>query len=142
MNLKDTVFCEDLLKEHSYRVTPGRMALLLFLKHAKKPLSAGDIQKQLSHPMNKVTLYRALEDFSQSKIVAKISLRDSVTYYEFIHAGHHHHHIVCEQCGKLEDIESCDAVSLQKEILKHSKNFKSINSHSLEFFGICKGCTA
>jgi len=52
----------------------------------------------------------------------------------------HHHHIVCEQCGALEDIENCNQVSLQKEILKHSKSFKVINSHSLEFFGICKNC--
>lgn len=141
MKSKDVIFCEALLKEHLYRITPGRMALLLFLKHAKKPLSAGDIQKQLDHSMDKVTLYRALEDFAQSKIVAKISLRDAATYYEFIHPDHHHHHIVCEQCGKLEDIESCDPISIQKEILKHSKSFRIINSHSLEFFGICKDCS-
>ncbi len=140
MKSKDVLTCEELLKEHTYRVTPGRVALLLFLKHAKKPLSVGDIQKQINHEIDKVTLYRALEDFAQSKIVAKISLRDTATYYEFIHANHHHHHIVCEQCGNMEDIESCNQGSLQKEILKHSKSFKIINSHSLEFFGICKDC--
>jgi Fe2+ or Zn2+ uptake regulation protein len=141
MKSKDILVCEALLKEHTYRVTPGRMALLLFLRRTKKPLSVGDIQKQLDYRIDKVTLYRALEDFARSKIVAKISLRDTTTYYEFIHANHHHHHIVCEQCGKIEDVESCDARSLQKEILKHSKSFKVINSHSLEFFGICKDCS-
>lgn len=140
MKSKDIIFCEDLLKKHLYRVTPGRVVLLIFLRHAKKPLTVGDIQKQLDFAMNKVTLYRALEDFTQSKVIAKISLRNVATYYEFIHADHHHHHIVCEQCGALEDIENCNQVSLQKEILKHSKRFKVINSHSLEFFGICKNC--
>lgn len=140
MKLVDDIFCEELLRKNLYRVTPGRLALLLFLKHARKPLAAGDIQKQLDHRMDKVTLYRALEDFTQSKIIAKISLRGIATYYEFIHADHHHHHIVCEQCGKLEDIENCNQTSLQKEVLRHSKNFKVINSHSLEFFGICKNC--
>lgn len=140
MKSKDVIFCETILKEHSYRVTPGRVGLLLFLKRAKKPLSVGDIQTQLDYQIDKVTLYRALEDFVQSKIVAKISLRDTATYYEFVHDDHHHHHIVCERCGKIEDIESCDADSLQKEILKHSKSFKVINSHSLEFFGVCKEC--
>ncbi len=121
-------------------MTPGRVALLLFLKHKEKPLSVPDIQKQMPYSMDKVTLYRALEDFAQSKIVAKISLRDAATYYEFIHANHHHHHVVCEKCGKIEDIESCNQDSLQKEILKSAKSFKIINSHSLEFFGICKEC--
>lgn len=140
MKSQDSIFCEELLKEHNYRVTGGRMALLVFLRHAKKPLSVGDIQKQLDYQIDKVTLYRALEDFARSKIVAKISLRDAATYYEFIHANHHHHHIVCEKCGKIEDIESCNQDSLQKEILKSAKSFKIINSHSLEFFGICKEC--
>jgi Fur family ferric uptake transcriptional regulator len=91
--------------------------------------------------MDKVTLYRALEDFSKSKIVAKINLQDVAVYYEFLHTDHHHHHIVCEKCGKLEDIEHCSPLVLEKEILKHSKSFSSIASHSLEFFGVCKACS-
>lgn len=140
MKTQEVLACEELLKKHTYRVTEGRMALLLFLRRAKKPLSVGEIHKQLAYTIDKVTLYRALEDFVQSKIVAKISLRDAATYYEFIHTNHHHHHVVCEKCGKIEDIESCNQDSLQKEILKSTKSFKVINSHSLEFFGICKNC--
>lgn len=140
MKSKDTLACEALLQEHGYRLTPGRVALLMFLKSSKKPLSARDIQKQLTHTMDKVTLYRALEDFATSKIVAKINLQDTATYYEFLHEDHHHHHIVCEKCGRIEDIENCNQTNLQKEVLKHSKSFTAINSHSLEFFGICKAC--
>ena len=140
MKTKDTLICEELLQEHKYRLTSGRIALLIFLKKLKKPLSATEIQKEMSYTMDKVTLYRALEDFSKSKIVAKINLHNTVTYYEFVHENHHHHHIVCEQCGKLEDIENCNQTNIQKEILKYSKSFKIINSHSLEFFGVCKEC--
>lgn len=140
MKSKDILACEALLQQHGYRLTPGRIALLMFLKKSVKPLSAGDIQKQLAHKMDKVTLYRALEDFATSKIVAKINLQDTATYYEFLHEDHHHHHIVCEKCGKIEDIKSCNQANLQKEILKHSKSFTTINSHSLEFFGVCRTC--
>jgi len=142
MKTKDVLLAEQLLQEHGFRLTPGRIAILLFLKKSKQPLSAIEIQNGMIHKVDKVTLYRALEDFSQSRIVAKINLQGSATYYEFIRADHHHHHIVCEQCGKLEDIENCNQTNIQKEILKYSKSFKIVNSHSLEFFGICKACCA
>lgn len=141
MKSKDIFACEALLQEHGYRLTPGRIALLMFLKLAKKPLTVGEIQKQLTHKIDKVTLYRALEDFTKSKIVGKINLQDTATYYEFLNKDHHHHHIVCEKCGKIEDIENCNQTNLQKEIMKHSKSFTTVNFHSLEFFGVCKACT-
>ena len=140
MKSKDILACEELLQENGYRITKGRVELLIFLRHVKNPLSAGDIQKQINYKMDKVTLYRALEDFATSKIVVRVNLQGASTYYEFLHEDHHHHHIICEKCGKIEDIENCNQTSLQKEILKHSKSFTIINSHSLEFFGICKSC--
>lgn len=140
MKSKDVLVFEELLQKRGYRITPKRVSLLIFLSRSKKPLSAREIQKQLVHRMDKVTLYRALEDFVISKIIAKINLQDTATYYEFIHEDHHHHHIVCEKCGKIEDIENCNKTNLQKEVLKHSKSFTAINSHSLEFFGVCKAC--
>lgn len=140
MASKDIILFEKLLREHGYRITPARIALLTFLSHSKKPLSAGEIQKQMNYTMDKVTLYRALEDFATSKIIGRVNLQDAAMYYEFLHEDYHHHHIVCEKCGKIEDIENCNQSNLQKEILKHSDSFASINSHSLEFFGICKTC--
>lgn len=142
MKSKDVLTCEALLQGHGYRLTPGRIALLVFLKSKKVPLTASDIQNQINHKLDKVTLYRALEDFVTSKIIAKVNLNNQASYYEFIHHDHHHHHhIVCEKCGKIEDIEHCNQTNLQKEILKHSKSFTTINYHSLEFFGICKACS-
>ena len=129
-----------MLQENGYRITKGRVELLMFLKQNKNPLSAGDIQKQMNYKMDKVTLYRALEDFATSKIVVRVNLQGASTYYEFLHKDHHHHHIVCEKCGKIEDIKNCNQSNLQKEVLKHSKSFNTVNSHSLEFFGICKLC--
>lgn len=141
MKHTDVSVCENLLEEHGYRITKGRVALLSFLMHRNMPLSVGDIQKEINYTIDKVTLYRALEDFSSSKIVAKINLHNSATYYEFLHKDHHHHHIICEQCGKIEDIENCNQTNLQKEVIKSSKHFNAISSHSLEFFGTCKTCS-
>lgn len=131
--------CEELLVRHKYRITKGRVSLLTHLKNTKKPLTVKEIRKSLA--IDKVTLYRALEDFVASRIVAKINLYNDVAHYEFIHTGHHHHHVVCEQCGTIEDIELCEQKNLEKSVLKESKRFSIVTSHALEFFGICKSCT-
>lgn len=131
---------ETILRTHGYRVTEGRVSLLSFLAKAKSPLTVSQILKGLHGTLDKVTLYRALVDFSHKKIITKVNLQDTLTRYEFLHANHHHHHIICERCGKIEDIEHCEQPHLEKSILKHSKTFSAITSHSLEFFGICKKC--
>lgn len=140
MKTKDILIWEELLRGKGYRVTTKRILLLVALSRSKKPLTVGELQKETGHCMDKVTLYRALEDFATSKIVVRVNLNDSAAYYELLHKDHHHHHIVCEKCGKIEDIKHCKQTNLQKETLKHSKNFSIINSHSLEFFGLCKSC--
>lgn len=141
MATKDLEVDKQLLKEHGYRVTEGRLHLLSVLRSTHTPRTANELYKHLHTKIDKVTLYRALEDFAQSKIVTKVNLVEGVMHYEFLHKDHHHHHIVCEVCGKIEDIESCDQTSLLKETLSHSKQFKVINSHALEFFGVCISCS-
>lgn len=141
MKSNSTLAIEELLKQHGFRLTLGRIALITFLKDVKKPISAREMQLGMKYKMDKVTLYRALEDFSKAKIIAKINLQDTATYYEFMHKHHHHHHIVCEGCGTIEDIRNCNQSDLEKEVLASSKRFTTINSHSLEFFGTCKACS-
>lgn len=141
MKSTDVFYFEEILRDHGYRVTGRRVRLLMFLSNSKTPLSAANIQKELDHNMDKVTLYRALEDFVKSKIIGKVNLQGTATYYEFLHKDHHHHHIICEKCGKIEDIENCNQVNMIKETLKHSKLFSTIHSHSLEFFGVCNTCS-
>ncbi len=139
-NMKSSLTFEKKLRDHGFRATPGRVALLTFLSTAKKPLTASEIQNQLPYTIDKVTLYRALEDFVTAKFVTRVHLHNSSTYYELIRDNHHHHHIICEKCGKIEDIKDCAQTSIEGGIAKRSKHFSSIHTHSLEFFGICKKC--
>lgn len=119
-------------------MTEGRVDILVTLKSFHKPLTALQLHEKVS--CDKVTLYRALEDFAQKGIVKKITLQGRALYYEFAHEDHHHHHIVCTDCGSIEDIEACNETSLQSTVLARSQSFVSIASHSLEFFGLCKMC--
>jgi Fur family ferric uptake transcriptional regulator len=111
--------------------------VLCALKH--KPQSVLEILsllKQKKTSIDKVTVYRILTSFAALGVVREIFLGDRETRYELV-SDEHHHHLVCEECGSIEDVELSEE-TLLKEVAKQSK-FK-IKSHSLEFFGTCKRC--
>ena len=51
----------------------------------------------------------------------------------------HHHHIICIDCDKVEDIVLEKYLDSQEQKIMRQKKFKTI-SHSLEFFGLCAEC--
>ena len=129
-----------LLRQYGFRATPGRIDLLQALKTAGKPLSIAAVAKKLKKKMDYASVYRALEALTDSGLVRRMSLGHAHTHYELTAGITHHHHIVCESCSHIEDIEDCDTTRIEKKTLKQSRDFSSIEFHSLEFFGLCKKC--
>lgn len=128
-----------LLKSAGLKATHGRMELLDVLARIDEPLSVIKIQKRLGNSLNEVTLYRALEAFAAAGLVRRVDLNHDHAHYELAVGREHHDHAVCTNCGLVEDIEGCGLVPLEKKALAQSK-FKSIYSHNLEFFGLCRSC--
>lgn len=124
------------LKAGKLKITPIRVKLLDALEHAKKPLRVKDVIKIVKSDI--VTVYRNLENLMKLGLVARVFLDQKEAYFEL--ASHkHHHHAICENCGRVEDIRDLIHNKLDKAALKQS-GFASVNRHSLEFFGICKQC--
>ena len=121
------------LKEHKLKATKSRLALLEVLNKNETPLTAEEIHQKLSS--DQATVYRALKEFQEADIVRQIDFQHGHAHYELVRPQDHHHHVICKKCEKVEDIQE-----LQLTIPK-LKNFKIIN-HSLEFYGICKTCSA
>lgn len=122
------------------KATPARLAILEVLEHAKTPLSAEEIRKAL--PGNKsdlVTVYRNLELLKNSGWVIAVNLGHQAAYYELADLKHHHH-LVCENCGRIAEMDNCEARILSKESLK-TKGFARVLRHSLEYFGVCNQCS-
>ena len=133
----------ELLRSHGLKATPQRLQVLGLLVNSKKPVSIVELQKKSANAdqsMDSVTLYRSLEALVEKMLVRPVDLRHGHTDYELIRAGKHHHHIVCEKCGAIEDFEWCPEIELKKNILTNTSNFATLNDHSLEFFGVCKKC--
>lgn len=130
----------QLLRNLALKVTQGRIAILELLDREKKPLSILQISKGLKGNIDQTTIYRTLESLVIAGVVEKINLQNSHTSYELTIGHSHHHHLVCNRCGKTEDIANCDSENFQKLALKKSKEFSVIKNHSLEYFGVCRTC--
>ncbi len=129
---------KELLKLRNLKATPGRMELLRVLDASPTPLSITDMQHELKKlKLDQATFYRMVNDLKEASVIREVHLEHNHAHYEL--GGDHHHHAICEQCGKIVDLSSCNIAGLETEVLKKAK-FKSINRHSLEFFGLCNAC--
>lgn len=130
------------LREAGFRATGSRVELLSLLAKIGTPLSVQKIAELWKgKPPDITTLYRSLTDLSSAGIVRRIDLNTGIAHFEYTPNRPHHHHIVCRMCGKIEELTHCAIGGLEKKILKESAHFKSIHTHSLEFFGQCTACT-
>lgn len=129
----------ETMKKFGLKVTVPRTSVLDVFQSSKKPLSADDVIGKLENQdINDVTVYRTLSLFERLGILRKIDLRKTSVFYEL--TDYHHHHIICEECGDLEDFEICIDKNTMHKIKDQSQKFKIISDHSLEFFGICNQC--
>lgn len=131
----------ETLRKAGFRATAGKIAILKVLSGMSEPLSVSGILKQLKGKVDTVTVYRAVEDLSRAGLVRRVDLGHQHAHYEVVDPkGRHHHHLVCRLCGAVEDVENCDPAHLEGSVIKKSKRFASIETHTMEFFGFCRQC--
>ena len=126
---------------HKLKATKPRLELFELLSKEKEPLSAANIYKKIGAKGTRATIFRTLEQFCKTGLAVKIQnpLEDH-SLYEINCGRPHHHHATCTLCGDTEDVSGCDPKDLDASACAHLKKFKSIQSHSLEFFGLCRTC--
>lgn len=128
-----------LLHQAGFRATPGRLAVLDLLAKTQKPLSIKNIRSRLKRgDLDQATLYRMVSALEKARVLGAVDFRHGHAHYELA-AREHHHHLICERCGKVVDVSACDTSKIQVQALKIS-GFAKITNHSLEFFGLCKSC--
>jgi len=131
--------CKDELKASNLKVTPARIGVMRFLESVSKPADAETILKDLNKEginPDPATIYRILDILSGKGLIQKIELGEGKYRYE--KSENHHHHLICTNCGKIEDVKADFVSNLEGQI--REKNGFLVKSHSLEFFGLCKNC--
>lgn len=132
--------CKKELKEADLRATPARIAVMNFLEKANQPVDVNSIIEYLKVEGIKTdpaTVFRIMNTLTQKGITIPIEFQEGKMRYELAGKAHHHH-LVCESCGKIEDVSTSIIPTVEKEIQK-KQNFL-IKRHSLEFFGLCQDC--
>ena len=132
---------EHEIRNTGLKVTEPRLKILsVFEKSKARHLSAEDIHDTLkakSVVVGMATIYRALANFEKAGILNKSTFDDGRAIYE-INEGPHHDHIVCVDCGNVEEFVDEEIEKRQKKIA-NQKGY-SLKSHSLVLYGSCSKC--
>ena len=128
------------LSEHGYRLTPQRMMVLSAIENSDNHISAEEIYAQVvakySH-VNISTVYRTLELLKRLGLVTETDLGGGRVRYHPADKGHHHH-LVCQECGKIIDLDEAVLSSLKSILLREYKF--SADLRHLAIFGRCANC--
>lgn len=127
------------LQNANLKVTNARKVALHYFEKTQRPIDADEILAHLrEHDLetDRATVYRIIDIFFKKGIINRFEFQEGKFRYEL--KGDDHHHLICEKCGKIEDISDCNISSLEKEI-QLKKGFK-VSCHSLEFYGVCTIC--
>ncbi|MBN1384844.1 MAG: transcriptional repressor [Elusimicrobia bacterium] len=135
---------------HGYRVTVAREAILDVLGSSDKHLSAEDIYFTVhkKYPaIGLTTVYRTLDILVQMGFVYKFDFGDGRARFELMEDSkgkRHHHHLVCNGCGRVIDYtdfidDEIELLQLTEKGLSKKYNF-DIKGHIIQFHGLCNKC--
>jgi len=131
----------DLLSTAGLKRTPGRVAMLGVLLHARQPLTPREILVRVADTgINRVSVYRGLHAFSRVGIVHRVRVGDGQWRFAVCkhekHATHCHPHFTCRSCGK---VECLGAVALRR-ISEPSPGYR-VEEQEVYMRGICANCS-
>jgi Fur family ferric uptake transcriptional regulator len=127
-----------LLAAAGHAWTRPRSAVLHVLVAAVTPLKVEEIHERLGRRpggrgINLSSVYRTVNLLHALGVVRRVQLGDGAQRFELAEGYRaHHHHLVCEACGRIEDVRPCPV---------DGADFgATVRSHHLELFGLCRGC--
>ncbi len=128
------------LREKGYRLTPQRLMILSAMESSDEHISAEEIFARVAarYPnVNISTVYRTLELLKKLGMVYEIDLGEGRIRYHAEESGHHHH-LVCQVCGRVIDIKEASLYPL-RDVLLRDYDFRAELKH-VGIFGVCGSC--
>jgi Fur family ferric uptake transcriptional regulator len=127
------------LRKAGLKITVPRLKILDILGSAQpRHMSAEDIYKHLlqSHEdIGLATVYRVLTQFEAAGLVTRHHFEGVTAVFE-LNEGAHHDHIVCLDCGKVEEFVDA-AIEKQQHAIAAKLQFE-IRDHSMILYGNCR----
>lgn len=131
------------LSEAGYRRGGARQAILELLDEQTCALSAVEIEQALlqrKREVSRASVYRVMEELEEIGLVQRVEIGQGMVRYEPVrHGPGHHHHIVCDRCGRLEPFTD-DA--LERAIRRVAERLPhEVSEHEIVIHGACASCS-
>ena len=128
----------DELKNTGLKATLPRLKILeIFQIGKQRHMTAEDVYRVLLEERSDIglaTVYRVLTQFEQAGLLSRRNFESGKAVYE-INEGQHHDHLVCLDCGKVEEFYDAEIESRQ-QLGAMTKGF-AIADHSLSIYANC-----
>jgi Fur family ferric uptake transcriptional regulator len=137
-----TSHVED-LKSSGLKATLPRLKIMeVFEKASQRHMSAEDVYKALLAEGSDIalaTVYRVLMQFEQAGILSRSHFESGKSVFE-LNEGTHHDHLVCVDCGRVEEFYDAEIEKRQRTIAT-TRGFE-LQDHALALYATCtkKGC--
>ncbi len=129
------------VKHKGYKLTPQRRKVISTIALSQEHLTPIAIYEKLQsqYPgIGLATVYRTLEILTDLGLVCMVHSEGNGKSYLLRRPTEHHHHLICSNCGTVIDFTNCSLHKLAQKLSR--KTGFDINSHLLEFSGICPDC--
>jgi Fur family ferric uptake transcriptional regulator len=130
------------LRRAGYRRGGGRTAVIEALARHRCAVTALDLDEELRRrkpSVGRASIYRALEQLEQLGLARRLEVSRGVSGYERIEPdGDHHHHAICEKCGRMLTFED---PSLERVIGEIGERMGfDATGHEVTIRGRCDRC--
>jgi Fur family transcriptional regulator, ferric uptake regulator len=126
------------LKSAGLKATVPRLKIISLFETSKvRHLTAEDVYKLLLNEgldIGLATVYRVLTQFEQAGLLVRHHFESGKAVFE-LNEGHHHDHLVCLQCGRVEEFYDPDIERRQTEVARQ-RGF-ALHGHSLALYADC-----
>jgi Fur family ferric uptake transcriptional regulator len=130
---------EALLRNAGLRATAQRLVLLEALEGRRSAVSAQELQHELRQQGRSpglATIYRTLQALAEAHEADTFTREGEVTYR--LCGTHHHHHLVCESCGSVQEVEAAQVEAWVKSVARRA-GF-AVTGHTADVYGVCREC--
>jgi Fur family ferric uptake transcriptional regulator len=126
------------LKTVGLKATVPRLRIIHLFETSKvRHLTAEDVYRQLlaeGLDIGLATVYRVLTQFEQAGLLVRHHFESGKAVFE-LNEGHHHDHIVCLQCGRVEEFYDVEIEKRQMKVARE-RGFE-ITEHALYLYANC-----
>ena len=126
------------LKNIGLKATLPRLKILEIFQHsAVRHLTAEDVYRNLLNEeldIGLATVYRVLTQFEQAGLLTRSSFESGKAVFE-LNEGTHHDHLVCLDCGIVEEFFDPE-IEKRQQMIANERGFK-LQEHALAMYGTC-----